>query len=67
MPIVHLRHPQHGIKTASLEFEAIADEKHGWVRYNPDEAPVVSNTLHLKRNKPAKAEVHDEHSRGTNQ
>lgn len=49
-----LTHPLHGAKIATMELEAEADEKNGWVRYNPDTpseyedaAPV--NTLGTKR------------------
>ena len=49
--IIYLKHPVHGCKIASIEMEATADEKNGWVRYNPDTpewaAPV--NALEVKR------------------
>jgi hypothetical protein len=32
MSLIHLKHPIHGKKIASLEAEAAFDEKHGWVR-----------------------------------
>lgn len=35
MPIIHLRHPAHGSKIASIEAEAVNDEVHGWFRYDP--------------------------------
>lgn len=35
MPIIYLKHPRHGSKVAMMEFEAEADEKNGWVRYDP--------------------------------
>lgn len=48
---IHLKHPRHGIKVASIEDEAKWDEKHGWIRYTPDTpievAPV--NALEVKR------------------
>jgi hypothetical protein len=31
--VIYLRHPVHGTKVAVAEVEALADEKHGWVRY----------------------------------
>ena len=34
---IHLRHPVHGIKIATLEAEALADVDHGWEIYNPYE------------------------------
>lgn len=33
--IIYLRHPTHGTKVATLEAEAVADEKRGWTRFNP--------------------------------
>lgn len=43
MPMIHLKHPKHGLKMTTWEAEALADEKHGWVRYDPVapvEAPI---------------------------
>jgi hypothetical protein len=36
MPIIYLKHPVHGTKVATMEVEAEADEKNGWIVYNPD-------------------------------
>lgn len=54
--IIHMRHPVHGCKIATLEMEAAFDEEHGWVRYNPEETeeteeeqPVPVNQLQVKR------------------
>ena len=33
--MIYLRHPTHGTKVAISEAEAIFDESHGWVRYDP--------------------------------
>jgi hypothetical protein len=33
---IYLEHPIHGRKIASIEAEAEHDEKHGWLRYNPN-------------------------------
>ena len=33
--MIYLRHPVHGTKVATFEEEAIFDESHGWVRYDP--------------------------------
>jgi hypothetical protein len=49
-------HPVHGAKVATMELEAVADEKNGWTRYNPDtpEPAAPVNTLEIKRRrKPA--------------
>ena len=32
--MIHLSHPNHGIKIAYVESEAVLDEKNGWVRGN---------------------------------
>lgn len=51
--VIYLWHPVHGTKVATLEAEAIADEKNGWARFNVDEpAPTKEepiNTLGKKR------------------
>ena len=36
MAVIYLKHPHHGAKVATLEAEAIYDETHGWLRYDPD-------------------------------
>lgn len=33
--IIWLRHPSHGIKDCYAEAQAIADEKNGWIRFDP--------------------------------
>lgn len=52
MAVIYLKHDIHGAKVATMEEEAIADEKNGWVRYNP-ETPVEEaapvNALEVKR------------------
>lgn len=35
MTTIYLRHAVHGTKVATMDLEAEADEKCGWVRYNP--------------------------------
>lgn len=32
--MIHLSHPNHGIKIAYVESEAVLDEKNGWIREN---------------------------------
>jgi len=52
MPIIYLKHPQHGTKIATMEMEADFDERNGWVRYNPDtpsDSEEAVNTLVVKR------------------
>ena len=33
--MIYLRHPVHGTKVANMELEAEADEKNGWLRFDP--------------------------------
>ena len=57
---IYLSHHVHGAKVATLELEAVADEKNGWVRYNPDtpSAPEeAANTLVAKRKYTRKGET----------
>lgn len=35
MAVIYMKHPVHGAKVATMEAEAIYDESHGWVRYDP--------------------------------
>jgi len=52
MPLIYLKHPKHGTKIATIEMEAVYDEKNGWVRYTPDtpaEAEEAVNTRVVKR------------------
>ena len=58
--VIYLKHPNHGTKVAIAEAEAVADEKNGWVRYNPDtpSAPEeAANTLVAKRKYTRKGET----------
>ena len=53
MAVIYMSHPVHGAKVATMEEEAVFDEKNGWTRYTLDTpieevAPVV-NTLEVKR------------------
>jgi hypothetical protein len=48
---IYLKHPLHGQKVATMELEAVGDEKNGWVRYTldtPEDAEPV-NALKRKR------------------
>lgn len=64
MPLIYLKHPDHGDKVATMDLEAEFDEQNGWVRYTPDtpsiseevetvakvtEAAAPVNTLEVKR------------------
>jgi len=61
MPIIYLKHPDHGTKVATMELEAEFDEKNGWERYTLGTQPEVLveviekiiaapvNTLEVKR------------------
>jgi len=37
MGVIHLMHPRHGFKIATMEMEAQYDEQHGWMRYEPED------------------------------
>ena len=39
MPIIYLKHPDHGSKVATMEAEAEYDEANGWKRYELDTQP----------------------------
>lgn len=63
MCMIHLRHPNHGVKVAYLEAEAVADERNGWVRFNPtenkdavreEEAPEAAEEVKPRRGRPRK-------------
>lgn len=45
MAVIYLTHPVHGAKVAIAEAEAIYDESHGWMRYNPDQDSVSVNVM----------------------
>ena len=52
MAIIYMSHPVHGAKVATMELEAVYDEKNGWTRYTldtPVEAAPVANKLEVKR------------------
>jgi hypothetical protein len=56
--VIYLTHFLHGAKVAISDTEAEADEKNGWVRYNPDtpsETEEAVNTLVAKRKYTRKA------------
>jgi hypothetical protein len=56
--VIYLTHFLHGAKVAISNTEAEADEKNGWVRYNPDtpsETEEAVNTLVAKRKYTRKA------------
>lgn len=44
MPIIYLKHPDHGSKVATMEAEAEYDEQNGWVRYTHD-TPSISKEV----------------------
>ena len=61
MPIIYLKHPDHGSKVATMEAEAEYYEAQGWKRYELDTQPEIVaevvkeviaapvNTLDVKR------------------
>jgi hypothetical protein len=56
--VIYLTHFLHGAKVAISDIEAEADEKNGWVRYNPttpSETEEAVNTFVAKRKYSRKA------------
>ena len=52
MAVIYMSHSIHGAKVATMELEAVEDEKNGWVRYTldtPVEVAPVLNELEVKR------------------
>jgi len=37
MAEIHLYHPKHGVKIATMELEAQYDETNGWIRFDPED------------------------------
>ena len=57
--VIYLSHPVHGSKVAISDVEALADEKNGWSRYNPDtpaEAAPVNELAVRRRGRPPKTD-----------
>ena len=56
---ITLIHSVHGAKIATMELEAVEDEKNGWTRYNPDTPVQVApvNTLEIKRRRKSAEEA----------
>jgi len=51
-----MSHEVHGAKVATMELEAVEDEKNGWVRYTLD-TPVEAAPLEVKRRRSRSPEV----------
>lgn len=49
MALIYLRHERHGVKIATLEMEAEADEENGWVRFDPDEVTPAEESDTVRR------------------
>lgn len=58
MPLIYLRHLDHGTKIATMEMEAEYDESNGWVRFDPDTpsapaaADVTNGLVSRRRGRP---------------
>lgn len=50
MPIIHLKHPIHGAKIATMEAEAKHDEEKGWMRYTHDTPSISKETETVEKN-----------------
>lgn len=58
MAVIYLKHDIHGAKVATMEAEALADEKMGWVRYTLDTpSEVVEEAASKKEVKPRARKV----------
>lgn len=49
--VIYLRHPEHGEKVATSQFEVDFDVQHGWEVFDPTVAlpPLAENNLAIKR------------------
>jgi len=56
MAVIYMSHEVHGAKVATMELEAVEDEKNGWVRYTLD-TPVKAAPLKVKRRRSRPTEV----------
>ena len=56
MAVIYMSLPVHGAKVATMELEAVEDEKNGWVRYTLD-TPVEAAPLEVKRRRSRSPEV----------
>ena len=58
--VIYLKYPIYGRKVATMELEAEADEKNGWVRYTEDtpdfELAAPVNVLEVKRRRKVELE-----------
>jgi len=43
--MIYLKHSIHGIKIITMELEAVFDEQHGWVRFDPSEMNISKEGL----------------------
>jgi hypothetical protein len=62
MAVIYLMHPVHGAKVATMEAEAIYDETHGWMRYDPTAAvltPSVNELAPRPRGRPRQTPQED--------
>jgi hypothetical protein len=58
MAVIYMKHEFHGAKVATMEAEAVADEKNGWVRYTHDTpSEVVEEAAPKKEVKPRARKV----------
>lgn len=61
MALIYLRHERHGVKIATLEMEAEADEENGWERFDPDGVTVSAESDTVRRRgRPSKVDNDDD-------
>jgi len=55
MPVIYMLHEVHGAKVATMELEAVEDEKNGWTRYTldtPDVEEAAPQEVKRRRGRP---------------
>lgn len=61
MALIYLRHERHGVKIATLEMEAEADEENGWERFDPNEVTLsVGSDTVRRRGRPSRVNNDDD-------
>lgn len=56
MPVIYMSHEVHGAKVATMELEAVEDEKNGWTRYTldtPVDEEAAPQEVKRRRGRPA--------------
>lgn len=59
MAVIYLRHPDHGVKVATMDLEAEYDEQNGWERFDVD---VTSENAIVRRRRQPRSKPEAESS-----